>query len=166
MSDSIRTYGGWRRRRGLGLAGLDTTATFLVLGAALVFLVAASVQPALLLYLAPPAVLIGLLCFIHIGGQPIATFLLARIRWWWSSARPWRRAGSRARWRTASGPGGWWQSGAGTSADLADRRRHPGDGAAARGEEQGRRELEPADSDQGGPALTRRDIHQSNISNR
>ncbi|WP_106398900.1 SCO6880 family protein [Actinocorallia populi] len=91
MSDSIRTYGGWRRRRGLGLAGMDTTTTFLALGAALVFLIAASLKPTVLLYLSLPVVLIGLLCFIHVGGQPVATFLLARIRWWWSSVRGYTR---------------------------------------------------------------------------
>jgi len=91
VSDSIRTYGGWRRRRGLGLAGLDTTATFLALGAALVFLIAAAVQPALLLYLAPPAVVIGLLSMVHVGGQPVGIVLVSRFRWWWSSFRGYTR---------------------------------------------------------------------------
>ena len=87
----IRTYGGWRRRRGLGLAGLGTTATFFALGAALVFLLAASIRPDVLVYFAPPAVLIGLVSLVRIGGRPVAVVLLSRVRWWWSTLRGYTR---------------------------------------------------------------------------
>jgi len=70
---------------------MDTTATFLALGAALVFLVAASVKPAVLIYLSPPAALIGTLSLIHVGGRSVASVLLARIRWWWSNLRGYTR---------------------------------------------------------------------------
>ena len=51
----VRTYGGWRRSRGIGLLGLGPAATFVLLGcfAALVLVAAFSLR--LLLYVAPPA---------------------------------------------------------------------------------------------------------------
>ena len=51
----VRTYGGWRRSRTIGLLGLGPAATFTLLGcfAALIVLAAFSIR--LLLYVAPPA---------------------------------------------------------------------------------------------------------------
>jgi hypothetical protein len=51
-----RTYGGWRRGRGIGLFGLGTTATFLILGVFIALLVAAAISPGTLIWLAPPTV--------------------------------------------------------------------------------------------------------------
>ncbi|MFC5187206.1 SCO6880 family protein [Actinomadura harenae] len=84
MGPEIRTYGGWRRRRGIGLLGLDTTATFAVLAAAMALVVLASIRPAVLPYVALPALPAGGLCLIRIGGIPVGRLALARVRWWWA----------------------------------------------------------------------------------
>ncbi|MFC4906945.1 SCO6880 family protein [Actinomadura gamaensis] len=87
MEPEIRTYGGWRRRHGIGLLGLDTTATFGALAAALVLVVLAAMKPTVLPYVALPAVLAGGLCLIRIGGIPVGRLVLARTRWWWAAWR-------------------------------------------------------------------------------
>ncbi|ROO88112.1 hypothetical protein EDD29_5770 [Actinocorallia herbida] len=87
MSDVLRTYGGWRRRRGLGLAGLDTATTFVVLAFALVFLTTAIAAPQAALYLVPPAAVVGVFGLIRIGGQTLAVLTLARVRWWYGVLR-------------------------------------------------------------------------------
>src|SRR4051812_4308184 len=83
----IRTYGGWRLRRGIGLLGLDTTGTFALLGAAGLVLLVSAAMPALLLYLAPPCAVAALLGFVRIGGSSIAHILFIRCRWHWGVLR-------------------------------------------------------------------------------
>lgn len=79
--DQVRTYGGWRRSRGIGLLGLSSAATFVLLGGlvALMLLAAFSLRAAL--YVAPPAVLAGAAGMIRIGGVPIAQLAVQRMRW-------------------------------------------------------------------------------------
>jgi hypothetical protein len=79
---SVRTYGGWRRSRSIGLLGLGPGATFVLLGcfAALVLIAAFSLR--LLLYVAPPALLAGAAGVIRIGGVPLAQLAVQRLRWW------------------------------------------------------------------------------------
>lgn len=91
MEHEIRTYGGWRRRRGIGLMGLDSTATFTVMGAALVLVIVAAFDEQVLLYLAPPVLLAGGLGLIRVSGVSLARLALARCRWWWASWRGYTR---------------------------------------------------------------------------
>ncbi|MCP2337921.1 SCO6880 family protein [Actinomadura rupiterrae] len=95
MEPEVRTYGGWRRRHGIGLLGLDTTATFGALAAALVLVVLAAIKPTTLPYIALPALLAGGLCLVRVGGIPVGRLVLARARWWWAAwrGRPRYRAG-------------------------------------------------------------------------
>ena len=78
----VRTYGGWRRSRSIGLLGLGPAATFILLGcfAALILIAAFSLR--LLLYVAPPAVLAGAAGVIRVGGVPLAQLAVQRLRWW------------------------------------------------------------------------------------
>ena len=78
----VRTYGGWRRSRSIGLLGLGPAATFILLGcfAALVVIAAFSIR--LLLYVGPPAVLAGATGVIRVGGVPLAQLAVQRLRWW------------------------------------------------------------------------------------
>jgi len=78
----VRTYGGWRRSRSVGLLGLGPTATFVLLGgfAALIVLTAISLR--LLLYVGPPTVLAGAAGLIRVGGVPVAQLAMRRLRWW------------------------------------------------------------------------------------
>jgi hypothetical protein len=82
-----RTYGGWRRRRAIGLFGLGTAATLIMLGLFIILLVTAATSAGMLLYLAPPVVIgcgIGLL---RVRGTPVAQLVLQRTRWWWATSR-------------------------------------------------------------------------------
>jgi hypothetical protein len=78
----VRTYGGWRRSRSIGLLGLGPAATLVMLGclAALIVIAAFSLQA--LLYVAPPAALAGAAGIIRAGGVPLAQLAVQRLRWW------------------------------------------------------------------------------------
>jgi hypothetical protein len=78
----VRTYGGWRRRRSIGLLGLGPAATLAMLGcfAALILVAAFSIQA--LLYVAPPVVLTWSTGVIRVGGIPLAEFVVQHLRWW------------------------------------------------------------------------------------
>jgi hypothetical protein len=77
-----RTYGGWRRGRGIGLFGLGTTATFLVLGVFIALLVTAAISAGTLIWLAPPAVAGCGIGLIRRDGTPLAQTVIQRARWW------------------------------------------------------------------------------------
>ena len=79
---SVRTYGGWRRSRSIGLLGLGPTATFTLLGCFAVLLVLVTISLRLLLYVAPLAVLAGAAGLIRVGGIPLAQLAVQRVRWW------------------------------------------------------------------------------------
>ncbi|NYD51804.1 hypothetical protein BJY14_007787 [Actinomadura luteofluorescens] len=83
MEHDIRTYGGWRRRQGIGLLGLDTTSTFIALGTAMLLVLIAATAPRILVYLIPPVLISGALSLIRVGGVPLARVVLARCRWRW-----------------------------------------------------------------------------------
>jgi hypothetical protein len=91
MTSQPRTYGGWRRSRGIGLLGLGTTATFTLLGVFIVLLVTAAIEPAALLYLAPPAVIACGTGMIRRNGVPVIQLFLQRARWWQASRCGWTR---------------------------------------------------------------------------
>ena len=78
----VRTYGGWRRSRSIGLLGLGPAATLALLGsfAALILTAAFSLQT--LLYVAPPVVLAWSAGVVRVGGIPIAQLAVQRLRWW------------------------------------------------------------------------------------
>ena len=86
-----RDYGGWRRRRGIGLFGLGAAGTLAVLGALLALIIAATADAAALLYIAPPVLLAGGLGLARIGGEPLAVASVRRLRWQYGSARNYTR---------------------------------------------------------------------------
>ncbi|NAZ85205.1 hypothetical protein GTR00_03625 [Kineococcus sp. T90] len=83
----MRTYGGWRRARGIGLFGLGAAATVVVMVAILVPLVALgiSVRSGLLLCL-PSAAVIAVTC-ARVDGTPVLHVALRRVQWTWASWR-------------------------------------------------------------------------------
>ena len=85
--EPLRTYGGWRRSRGVGLFGLGTAATFAVLAAFLSLLLVAAVSVQALLYVAPPVLLAGGGGLARVGGIPLAQLGVQRLRWWWGTRR-------------------------------------------------------------------------------
>jgi hypothetical protein len=82
-----RTYGGWRRSRGIGLMGLGPFQTLLVLGAVTLLIIAATVSFTTLTVLAVPCgvVLAGVLA--RHDGVPIAQGMVVRLRWWYATTR-------------------------------------------------------------------------------
>ncbi|MXQ64941.1 hypothetical protein GQ466_12920 [Actinomadura rayongensis] len=66
---------------------MDTTATFVALGAAVIVIMTAAFAPKALLYFAPPVVAAGGLGLVRVNGVPVARLLATRIRWWWGTAR-------------------------------------------------------------------------------
>ena len=90
-----RDYGGWRRRRGIGMFGFGAAGTAAVLGALLVLIIVATADAAALLYVAPPVLLAGGLGLARIGGEPLALAALRRLRWQYGSARNYPATGPR-----------------------------------------------------------------------
>lgn len=78
---AVRTYGGWRRRRGLGLAGLDGRQSVLVLGAVFTVLIAGVFALRLALLLLVPAALAIGVGIVHWDGVWLVDSLTARVRW-------------------------------------------------------------------------------------
>ncbi|MER6808083.1 SCO6880 family protein [Spirillospora sp. NPDC000708] len=87
MGHDIRTYGGWRRRHGIGLLGMDTTSTFVALGVAMLLVLITATVPHVLIYLLPPTLIGSGLGLIRVGGVPLVRLLLARCRWRWGVLR-------------------------------------------------------------------------------
>lgn len=78
---TVATYGGWRRARGIGLAGLGSGQTFTVLAAAGVLLVVGAVSVRTLLVLVP--ILGAAVAAVVVGwdGLPVSYRLLRAARW-------------------------------------------------------------------------------------
>lgn len=91
MTTNPRTYGGWRRSRGIGLLGLGLSGTLTLLGVALVVIVAAQISPRLLLWIAPLAGLVVVTTVVHFNGEPIGMFVVQRVRWWIGRVRGYTR---------------------------------------------------------------------------
>ena len=84
---TVRTYGGWRRSRGMGLLGLGPGQTMLVLGTVTILVIAGTVDPALLAVTAVPAVAVLGLVLIRYDGVPLGAGIAQRVRWHIASAR-------------------------------------------------------------------------------
>jgi hypothetical protein len=79
----IRTYGGWRRARGMGLFGLGPAGTAAVPGCVMVPLCAAAASPALGAALALPAAVVALLTLLRVNDASVAALLARRFCWSW-----------------------------------------------------------------------------------
>ena len=88
---SPRDYGGWRRRRGIGLFGLGAAGTLAVLAALLALIITATADARAVLYVAPPVLAAGGLGLARIGGEPLALAAVRRARWQYGSARNYTR---------------------------------------------------------------------------
>lgn len=86
----VRTYGGWRRTRGLGLFGLGPTATLLVLGLLIAPMLAAAASLRLGGVVSIPCVIAIALIGTRIDGVTIGSVIERRLRWMWASARGYR----------------------------------------------------------------------------
>src|ERR1035441_8104914 len=82
-----RTYGGWRRRRPMGLLGLGPAGTLALLGFVVAVLATVTVSPRAAIYVAPPVLAGAALSLTRVQGIPLATAVLIRARWWRGAAR-------------------------------------------------------------------------------
>ncbi len=86
-----REYGGWRRRRSIGLFGLGPAGTLAVLGALLVLIIVAAADARAMVYVAPPVLAAGGLGLARVGGEPLALAVLRRARWRYGASRDYTR---------------------------------------------------------------------------
>ncbi|MGQ0625606.1 MAG: SCO6880 family protein [Sporichthyaceae bacterium] len=81
QSASVRTYGGWRRTRGIGLGGLDSRSTVVVVGSlAVVTVLVATAGVGAALVAAVPAALAGALCIWRRDGVALLDYTTAAAR--------------------------------------------------------------------------------------
>jgi hypothetical protein len=85
--EQVRTYGGWRRSRGMGLMGLGSAQTLVVLIALTTLIIAAALSPTAFAIVAGPAVVIIGGTVLRWDGVPLLHGMLQRVRWGWGSAR-------------------------------------------------------------------------------
>jgi hypothetical protein len=83
----VKTYGGWRRSRGIGLFGLGLGQTFVVLGAIIVPIVASAISLRAFAVTGLLAVVVVAANVVQVHGVPIANVVLERLRWLVGSTR-------------------------------------------------------------------------------
>jgi hypothetical protein len=83
----VRTYGGWRQQRGIGLWGLSPAGTLTALLAVLALVLLAAVDVTVLAYAAPPIMAAAGFGLVRIGGEPLAARSARRLRWWHAARR-------------------------------------------------------------------------------
>jgi hypothetical protein len=83
----VRTYGGWRRTRSMGLFGVGPIATVVVLGCVVLPVLVGAVSLRAGMVVAVPAALLAGLTLARLDGVPIGHLVHRRLRWTWGSAR-------------------------------------------------------------------------------
>ncbi len=84
---AVGLYGGWRRARGIGLAGLGTGQTFAVLAAVGVVVLAGATAVRSLLFLAPALAAVVAVALASWDGVPLVHYAWRRLRWLATSRR-------------------------------------------------------------------------------
>jgi hypothetical protein len=85
LSVEVRSYGGWRRTRGIGLFGLGEAGTVVVIGAMVAVLAAASINLRLLVLFGPMAAAVVFGTVVRRDGESLGEIALRRGRWWWGT---------------------------------------------------------------------------------
>src|SRR5581483_2864378 len=81
----VRSYGGWRRTRGIGLFGLGEVGTIVVIASIVATLAAASINLRLIVLFAPLATAVVFVTVVRRDGESLAEITLRRARWWWGT---------------------------------------------------------------------------------
>ncbi|MUL42919.1 hypothetical protein FZ103_17380 [Streptomonospora sp. PA3] len=84
---TLRTYGGWRRKRSIGLLGLGFTPTMILMGCLIVLMLVAFFDQRYAAYLVPPLVVVFGIALVPVQGTSLLGFVLTRLRWWWATVR-------------------------------------------------------------------------------
>ena len=93
--EEVRTYGGWRERRGLGLMGLSGRGTAAAFACLIVLLILVSLWPTIMLLAAPLLLAVAGLAMARYRGEPVSDLLTRRIAWQRAARAGWtaHRAG-------------------------------------------------------------------------
>lgn len=86
---TVRTYGGWRRARGIGLFGLGPAGSVVVLACIVGPLLLASTRLSLGVLALPPAGVVALLTLARLDDLTLAEIVARRLRWAWAVHRGW-----------------------------------------------------------------------------
>lgn len=86
---TTRTYGNWRRARGLGLGQLGTAQTAAVIGAVFVPILVANISPRVALLFAPVSAVVLVAVFARLGGQTLLDVVVRRVRFRRARANGW-----------------------------------------------------------------------------
>jgi hypothetical protein len=81
----VRTYGGWRRARGVGLWGLGPAATLVLLGCFAALILAAAFSTRALVYAGPLGVLVWAAALARVDSVPVALLVARHVRWWYGT---------------------------------------------------------------------------------
>lgn len=81
MSTSVRTYGGWRERRGFGIGSMSGRQTAAGLGLVVLGLAVVLVLPAALPLLLVPALAAGVLTLVRVRGESVAAVAGRHVGW-------------------------------------------------------------------------------------
>lgn len=81
MSAQVRTYGGWRERRGFGVGALTGPQTAIGLVMVLAILACVMVVPSALPLLAVPMLATGVLIAVRVRGESVASVVSRHVRW-------------------------------------------------------------------------------------
>src|SRR5256885_15178450 len=85
--EQVRTYGGWRRSRGMGLMGLGSAQTLMVLIALTALIISVSVSATAAMVMAGPALLLIGGTVLRWDGVPLLDGVPQRLRRGWGSPR-------------------------------------------------------------------------------
>ena len=80
-----RTYGGWRRRRSIGLFGLGFGGTLALLGCLVFLMLSGLYAPGLAAYVLPVMVVVFVLAAVPVQGTSLLGFLMTQLRWRWAA---------------------------------------------------------------------------------
>jgi len=83
----VRTYGGWRRSRGIGLFGVGAVASLIVVGTVAVLISSIAISLLLFVVLLVPGAVVITGCVGRWNGTPLGHVVVARVRWWWGCMR-------------------------------------------------------------------------------
>lgn len=83
--DDARTYGGWRKTRGLGFFGLSEVASFVLLATVVVALVLASISIRAFFSFVPLGAVIIFVIVFRWHGETLGLKAKRAFRWWWAT---------------------------------------------------------------------------------
>ena len=87
----VRSYGGWRRTRGIGLFGVGEAGTLVVLAMIVFALIAAAINLRFVVLFAPIAAAVVFVTVVRRDGESLGEIGLRRGRWWWGTLQGYHR---------------------------------------------------------------------------